>query len=128
MDFPKDLKYTKTHEWIRQSGDTIVIGVTAFAVSSDQLGDITLVEFKDVDEHIDAEDTFGTIESVKSVSDLYSPISGTLTKINEELDDAPELVNESPYDKGWLVEMKIDDSKALDSLLDADAYEALIKS
>ncbi len=124
MDFPKDLHYAKTHEWIKKSGDKVIIGITAFAV--EQLGDITLVELPDVGTALDAESEMGTIESVKSVSDIYAPIAGTVSKINEELDDTPELVNEEPYGTGWFIEVTPSDMGDVDKLFDADAYAAFV--
>lgn len=123
MEFPKDLRYTKEHEWARRSGGTVTIGVTGYAV--DQLGDITLVDLPEVGTESKAGEAFGTIESVKSVSDLYAPISGKVAKINESLEDEPELVNESPYDKGWLVEIE-PTGEELDSLMDAAAYAEMV--
>lgn len=125
MDFPNDLLYTKDHEWARKSGDnTVVIGITRFAV--DQLGDITIVELPDVGDDVTAEEVFGTVESVKAVSDLFAPISGKVTKINENLEDIPELVNDSPYDKGWMLEIEFADASVLDALLDQAAYAKLV--
>jgi glycine cleavage system H protein len=123
MEFPKDLRYTKDHEWARRTGGKIVIGITAFAV--DQLGDITQVDLPAVGNAVQAGKSIGTIESVKSVSDLFAPISGKVTKINEDLGGAPELVNASPYDKGWMIELE-PTGKEFDSLLDAKAYEELV--
>jgi glycine cleavage system H protein len=123
MEFPKDLRYTKEHEWARQSGGTVSVGVTGYAV--DQLGDITLVDLPEVGTESKAGEAFGTIESVKSVSDLYAPISGKITKINESLEDEPELVNESPYEKGWLVEIEPTGDE-LDTLMDAAAYAEMV--
>jgi glycine cleavage system H protein len=124
MEYPKDLRYTKTHEWLKKNGKTVRVGISGFAV--EQLGDITMVEPPEVETTIEAGDTCGTIESVKSVSDLYAPLSGTVTAINEELEDSPELVNESPYDAGWLFEMEPEDISELDDMLDAEDYEKLV--
>jgi len=126
MEFPKDLRYTKEHEWAKASGNKVVVGITAFAV--EQLGDITLVDLPKVGDTLQQGDTFGTIESVKSVSDLFAPLSGKVTKINEALEDKPELVNDSPYEAGWMVEIEIADPKSLNSLLSSDAYSKLVKS
>ncbi len=123
MDFPKNLRYTKDHEWARKSGATVTIGITAFAV--DQLGDITQVDLPEVGSQAVAGKSIGTIESVKSVSDLYAPIGGKVTKVNESLADSPELVNESPYEKGWMVELEVSGAE-YDALLDADAYAKLV--
>jgi len=123
MDFPKDLRYTKDHEWTRQQGGTVTIGVSAFAV--EQLGDITLVDLPEVGDEVSTGDSLGVIESVKSVSDFYAPVTGIVSAINEELEDAPELVNASPYGNGWLV--KVDSAgEELASLMDSAAYAALV--
>ncbi len=123
MDFPKDLRYTKDHEWARKDGETITLGITAFAV--DQLGDITQVDLPEVGSAAQKDETFGTIESVKSVSDLFAPCSGEVVKINEALEDSPELVNDAPYGDGWMVEIKVagDD---FESLMDQAAYSELV--
>jgi glycine cleavage system H protein len=123
MEFPKDLRYTKDHEWARKSNGKVTIGITAFAV--DQLGDITQVDLPDVGMKLEKGAAFGTIESVKSVSDLYTPVSGKVTKINEVLEDSPELVNESPYGKGWMIEIE-DTGAGFDALLDHQAYTELV--
>lgn len=125
MEFPKDLRYTKDHEWARPHDGKVTVGVTAFAV--EQLGDITQVDLPAVGSKAEAGKSFGTIESVKSVSDLFAPVSGTVTAINGELESKPELVNESPYEKGWMVEIEASGSQ-LDSLLDAAAYAELVAS
>ena len=122
-DIPQDLHYTKEHEWLRLKDGVYQVGVTAFAV--EQLGDVTMVELPQVGESIEREQVFGTVESVKAVSDLFAPISGKVTKINEALEDAPEAVNENPYGDGWLVEIEASDVSELDALLDAGAYAAL---
>ncbi len=123
MDFPKDLRYTKDHEWARKDGETITLGITAFAV--DQLGDITQVDLPEVGSAAQKDETFGTIESVKSVSDLFAPCSGEVVKINEALEDSPELVNDAPYGDGWMVEIKVagDD---FESLMVQAAYSELV--
>lgn len=123
MEFPKDLRYTKDHEWARKDGETITIGITAFAV--DQLGDITQVDLPEVGSDAQKDETFGTIESVKSVSDLFAPASGTVVKINEALEDSPELVNDAPYGDGWMVQIKLsgDDFEAM---MDSAAYAELV--
>ncbi len=122
-EIPQDLHYTKEHEWLRKQGDVYQVGVTAFAV--EQLGDVTMVELPEVGDTLDKEQVFGTVESVKAVSDLFAPISGKVTKINESLEDAPEAVNESPYGDGWLVEIESSNAGEIDGLLDASAYAAL---
>lgn len=118
---PSDLRYTKDHEWARTKGDTLVIGITDFAV--EQLGDVTLVDLPAVGTAVERGKTFGVVESVKSVSDLYAPISGTVVAVNAELTGKPELVNEAPYEKGWMVEIKPSSPAELSDLLDAAAYE-----
>lgn len=126
MNIPNDLRYTKDHEWIRLDGAAAVIGITEFAV--EQLGDITLIEAPQKGAKVNAGDAVGTIESVKAVSDLYSPISGTVVEINEDLNDAPEKVNADPYGEGWMLKIKPADPGELDKLLDASAYGAHLKS
>ena len=124
MEFPKDLRYTKDHEWARKNASgTITIGVTAFAV--EQLGDITQVDLPQLDAQLKAQASFGTIESVKSVSDLYAPVSGKVVKINDKLESSPELVNESCYGDGWMIEVQ-PSGKELDALLDCKAYTELV--
>ena len=126
-DYPSDRRYTKDHEWAKLEGDSVVIGVSAFAV--EQLGDITLVSVDAaVGDELEAEKAFGTIESVKTLSDLFAPISGTLEAINEELEDQPELINDDCYDKGWMVKIKPSSAADLDKLLDVVAYEEHVKS
>ena len=125
MNTPSELKYTKEHEWIRDNGDgTVTIGITDFAQS--ELGDIVFVEFEDVDSEFAQEDTFGTVEAVKTVSDLYAPIDGVVTEINETLEDNPEIVNDDPYGDGWMIKMKLSDPSQMDSLLSSDSYNELI--
>lgn len=124
MNFPEDLRYTKDHEWARKDGGRITVGVTSFAV--EQLGDITLVDLPEVGSTATAGEAFGTIESVKSVSDLYAPVSGTVTKINEALEDRPELVNESPYGEGWMVEIELAGDDEYEAMLARDAYAELV--
>jgi glycine cleavage system H protein len=122
--YPSDLKYTKEHEWVRVDGDSATIGITDFA--QDQLGEVVYVDLPSVGDQATAGDTFGEIESVKSVSELFAPVSGEVTKVNEALDDAPETVNEDPYGDGWMITVKLSDTSELDGLLDASAYEAFI--
>ena len=124
MNFPEELKYTKDHEWVRIEGDTATVGITDFAQS--ELGDIVYVEVDTVGEELSQEDTFGTIEAVKTVSDLFLALSGEILELNEEIDDNPESVNEDPYGKGWIVKVKISDDSEVDSLLDVEAYKELI--
>jgi len=124
---PEGLKYTKDHEWAKIEGGEIVVGITRFAV--EQLGDITLVNF-DAKEGADIDEgkALGSIESVKSVSDIFAPAAGKLTKINRDVEQKPELVNEDPYGKGWLARIAVSDAKSLDALLDAAAYAEHVKS
>lgn len=124
MNVPAELKYTKEHEWIRVEGENAVVGITDYAQS--QLGDIVFVECETVGDDLEAGDTFGTIEAVKTVSDLYSPVTGEVLEFNETLEDEPELVNKDPYGKGWIVKIKLSDASELDGLLSADAYKAMI--
>ena len=124
MNFPQNLKYTNEHEWIRVEGEEAVVGITDYAQS--QLGDIVFVECETVGDALEAGETFGTIEAVKTVSDLYLPVAGEVLEFNEELEGEPELVNKDPYGKGWIVKIKISDETELDGLLNADAYKAII--
>lgn len=124
MNIPQDLKYTKDHEWVRVEGDVATIGITDFAQG--ELGDIVFVEVETEGETLDKEETFGSVEAVKTVSDLFMPISGEITEFNEEVESNPEIVNEDPYGKGWMVKVKISDTSELDDLLDAEAYQELV--
>lgn len=124
MNVPAELKYTKEHEWIRVEGDEAVVGITDYAQS--QLGDIVFVECETVGDELEAGDTFGTIEAVKTVSDLYLPVGGEVLEFNEALEDEPELVNKDPYGKGWIIRVKFGDETEIDGLLNAEAYKALI--
>ena len=124
MNVPAELKYTKEHEWIRVEGEEAVVGITDYAQS--QLGDIVFVECETVGDALEAGETFGTVEAVKTVSDLYLPVAGEVLEFNEELEGEPELVNKDPYGKGWNVKIKISDETELDGLLNADAYKAII--
>ena len=124
MNVPAELKYTKEHEWIRVEGEEAVVGITDYAQS--QLGDIVFVECETVGDALEAGETFGTIEAVKTVSDLYLPVAGEVLEFNVELEGEPELVNKDPYGKGWIVKIKISDETELDGLLNADAYKAII--
>lgn len=126
MEFPAGLKYTKDHEWAKVEGKKVTVGITAFAV--DQLGDITLVTIDaKVGDELTAGKGFGTIESVKTLSDLYAPISGKVIEINKGLDSAPESVNEDPYGKAWMIVIEAADSASVDALMDKDAYEKHVK-
>ena len=124
MSIPAELKYTKDHEWISIDGDIATIGITHFAQS--ELGDIVYVEVETVDETLEAEAVFGTVEAVKTVSDLFLPLSGEIIEFNEALEDEPELVNSDPYGAGWMIKLKISDTAEIENLLSADAYKALI--
>ncbi|MGB1044092.1 MAG: glycine cleavage system protein GcvH [Flavobacteriaceae bacterium] len=124
MNIPENLKYTKDHEWIRVEGDTAIVGITDFAQG--ELGDIVYVEVETVDEDITKDEVFGTVEAVKTVSDLFMPLSGTVTEFNEKLDDEPELVNSDPYGEGWMVKVQLSDLEEITDLLDAEAYKTLI--
>lgn len=124
MSVPQNLKYTKEHEWVLVEGDVATVGITSFAQG--ELGDIVYVEIETVGESIDKDEVFGSVEAVKTVSDLFMPISGKVLEFNEKLDGDPELVNSDPYGEGWMVKVRISDSSELDELLDATAYAALI--
>ena len=124
MNIPSELKYTKEHEWVRLEGDVAVIGITDFAQG--ELGDIVFVEVETVDESLGADEVFGTIEAVKTVSDLFMPVAGGVTEFNEAVDDDPALVNSDPYGEGWLIKVKVDDASSLDGLMDAEGYKAHI--
>jgi len=125
MNIPSELKYSKDHEWISVDGNIATVGITDFAQS--ELGDIVYVEVDTLDEEIDREAVFGTVEAVKTVSDLFAPVSGTIVSFNEELEATPELVNTDPYGAGWMVKIEISEASELDDLLDAKTYDALIK-
>ena len=124
MNFPQNLKYTNEHEWIRVDGDIAYVGITDYA--QEQLGDIVFVDITTVGETLEAGETFGTIEVVKTISDLFLPIAGKVLEQNEALEENPELVNKDPYGEGWLIKMKPADLKAVEDLLDAEAYKAVV--
>ena len=124
MNIPSDLKYTKDHEWIKIDGDTITVGITDFAQS--ELGDIVYVEVETVDETLDIEEVFGTVEAVKTVSDLFLPVSGEIIEFNESLEDEPEKVNTDPYGEGWMIKVNCSDTSQLDDLLSAEDYKNII--
>ena len=124
MSLPQDLKYTKEHEWVKVDGVTATIGITDHAQS--ELGDIIFVEFPDIDQEIEKDEPFGTIEAVKTVADLFAPISGKVTEINEDLEDSPESVNSDPYGEGWIVKVSIDNAGELDELMTPEQYSDLI--
>jgi len=125
MNIPKNLKYSSDHEWLRVEGDEAFVGITDFAQK--ELGDIVFVEVETIDETMDKEEVFGTIEAVKTVSDLLMPVAGTVLELNEKLEDEPELINKDPYNDGWIIKIKISDTAELDDLLDEAAYKALIE-
>lgn len=124
MGLPKELKYTKEHEWIKVDGDEVTIGITDYAQG--ELGDIVYVEVDTEGDTLEKEEVFGTVEAVKTVSDLFMPLSGKVIAVNGDLEDSPESINKDAYGKGWMIKVKISDSSQLDDLLDADGYEALI--
>ena len=124
MNVPANLKYTKDHEWVRINGNEAVVGITDFA--QHELGDIVFIEIETVGEKLGHGEVFGTVEAVKTVSDLFMPLSGTVTEKNEELDASAELVNGDPYGQGWMIKIEIDDTSEIDDLLDAEAYKKLI--
>jgi glycine cleavage system H protein len=121
MSIPSNLKYTKDHEWIRVDGDIAVVGITDFAQG--ELGDIVYVEVETEGETLKAEEVFGTIEAVKTVSDMFMPVTGEILEFNEELEDTPELINQDPYEKGWIIKVKLSDIGELDNLLTDKAYK-----
>lgn len=122
MNIPQDLLYSKDHEWVRVEGDVATVGITDFAQS--ELGDIVFVEVETVDEELDGEEVFGTIEAVKTVSDLFMPMPGTVAELNEGLEDNPALINEDPYGEGWIIKVKLGEGVDLSGLLNAEAYAA----
>jgi len=126
MNIPSELKYTKDHEWIKIDGDTITIGITDFAQS--ELGDIVYVEVVTLDETLEIEEVFGTVEAVKTVSDLFLPVNGEIIEFNESLEDEPEKVNNDPYGEGWMIKVKCSDVSQLDDLLSAEDYKTIISA
>ncbi|RDC57100.1 glycine cleavage system protein GcvH [Pedobacter chinensis] len=124
MNFPSELKYTKDHEWVKIEGNEAFIGITDFAQR--ELGDIVYVDINSVGTEVAKEEVFGTVEAVKTVSDLFMPVTGTVLEINAELNDNPELVNSDPYGKGWMVKVSLSDLAEVEELLSADAYQALV--
>jgi glycine cleavage system H protein len=125
MVLPDDVRYTKDHEWVKPRGDHFIVGITDYA--QDQLGDIVFVEMPEVGATLDREAEFGTIESVKAVSEIYMPIGGEVVAVNQGLDDSPDLLNQDPYGKGWIVEIKADDPAEMDDLMDKNAYLEMLK-
>lgn len=126
MNLPTDLKYTKDHEWLRITGDEAVVGITDFAQR--ELGDIVFLDIPTVGEEVAGDDVFGTVEAVKTVSDLFMPVSATVLAVNEKIDGSPELVNQDPYGEGWLVRIKMKNPADADGLLSADAYAAQVSA
>ena len=124
MNVPSELKYTKDHEWIKVEGDIATIGITDFAQG--ELGDIVYVEVESLDDTLEADAVFGTVEAVKTVSDLFMPIAGEVIAFNDTLEDTPEIVNEDPYGAGWMIKVKLSDPKEIENLLDATAYTTLV--
>jgi len=124
MNFPEELKYTKDHEWVKIDGDVVTICITDFAQK--ELGDIVYVEVDTLDEALDQEEVFGTVEAVKTVSDLFLPLAGEIIEFNESLEDEPEKVNTDPYGDGWMVKVRISEAKQLDDLLSVETYKELI--
>ena len=124
MQFPSELKYSKEHEWLKVEGNTAIIGITEFAQK--ELGDIIYVDIETLDEEIEQNEIFGSVEAVKTVSDLFMPVGGEIIAVNELLKDQPELVNTDPYGDGWMIKIKVTDTTQIDSLLNSEAYRALI--
>jgi glycine cleavage system H protein len=124
MNIPSDLKYTKDHEWLRSEGDTATVGITDFAQG--ELGDIVYVDVDTLDDTVEKDEVFGSVEAVKTVSDLFMPLSGEVIEFNEELEDEPEIVNKDPYGKGWMIKLSINDDSQIADLLDAETYKNLI--
>ena len=124
MNIPADLKYTKVHEWVKIEGNTATIGVTEFAQG--ELGDIVYVDVDTLDDTVDKDDVFGSVEAVKTVSDLFMPLTGEVIEFNEGLEDDPEIVNNDPYGKGWMIKISFTDNSQIEDLLDAQAYQELI--
>ncbi|MCG9971544.1 glycine cleavage system protein GcvH [Christiangramia crocea] len=126
MNIPQELKYTKDHEWVKIEGDTATIGVTDFAQG--ELGDIVYVEVETLDETLEREEVFGTVEAVKTVSDLFMPVSGEIIEFNDSLEDEPEKVNADPYGEGWMIKVKLSDASEIEDLLSAEEYKEIIGS
>jgi len=126
MHFPENLKYSKEHEWVRFEGNRAVVGITDFAQG--ELGDIVFVEIETVGSHLDKGSTFGTIEAVKTVSDLFLPVSGKVLEVNSKINESPEIINKDPFGAGWLIKMEIDDPAQVNDLMDAGAYAAMIQA
>ncbi|HKI46001.1 MAG TPA: glycine cleavage system protein GcvH [Balneolales bacterium] len=125
MNYPNDIRYTKEHEWLRDNGDgTATVGITDFAQG--ELGDIVFVELNDEGMELEQDDSFGTVEAVKTVSDLYAPVAGSIAEINAELEEHPELVNDDPYGKGWMIKMKVKDAGDIQKLMSSEDYQDIV--
>ena len=124
MNFPSDLRYTKNHEWLRVEGNKATVGITDFAQK--ELGDIVFIEVETVGETLNKEEVFGTIEAVKTVSDMYMPVAGKVLEVNSELESTPEIINSDPYGKGWIVKIELTDPKEAEGLYDAESYKKLV--
>ena len=124
MNFPSELKYTKDHEWVKVEGNEAYVGITDFAQR--ELGDIVYIDINTIGDEVSKDDVFGTVEAVKTVSDLFMPVTGTVLEVNAALNDSPELVNTDPYGDGWMVKVAVSDASQIESLLTADAYKALV--
>ncbi len=125
MDFPEDLKYTREHEWARRKGDNVVVGITEFA--QDQLGDVVFVELPAVGDPVKKGESFGVVESTKAVSELFAPITGKVVEVNDPLSDAPETINEDPYEEGWMITIQPADPAEVEQLMDAKSYKAFVE-
>jgi glycine cleavage system H protein len=125
MDFPEDLRYTREHEWARKKGENLVVGITDFA--QEQLGDVVYVELPDVGDPVKKGESFGVVESTKAVSELFAPLTGKVVEVNDPLADAPETINDDPYEEGWMIVIAPYDPKELDALMDAKAYRAFVE-
>jgi glycine cleavage system H protein len=125
MTTPKELRYSEEHEWVKEEGEKLRVGITHFAQS--ELGDIVFVELPEVGDEVTADEPFGSVESVKTVSELYAPVSGKVVEVNEDLNDSPEFVNESPYEKAWMIVIEPSDRSELEKLMTADQYEEMVK-
>jgi glycine cleavage system H protein len=125
MEFPQDLKYTREHEWARKKGTQLVIGITDFA--QDQLGDVVFVELPEVGDQVKKGESFGVVESTKAVSELFSPVTGKVVEVNDPLSDAPETINEDPYEEGWMIQVELSDPGELGELLDAAGYQKFVE-
>ena len=124
MNFPSDLRYTKNHEWLKVEGNNAVVGITDFAQK--ELGDIVFIEVETVGEALNKEEVFGTIEAVKTVSDMYMPVAGKVLEFNSELESSPEIINSDPYGRGWIVKIELADAKEVEGLYDAESYKKLV--